>query len=127
MTLDSKDCILMMRDEDGNMKPIGSVLNKPPHFESEDVQTYMPVNRTYTFSCELAPESRNTIADVFADKSLKQAETMIERLNELSAQYNSGKLIRRERRAVKREYDRLSLMLLRHCDRWGITLKRKEQ
>lgn len=126
----SGDCVLMMCNDIANLKPIGKVAENSVSVESEDNERVSkPTNNSYSFGFRADAESGKALVNHAAMVVLKEANRMLDRLNELSRQYNNEKVCncRRERRAIKRKYDKIYAVLMRYCEQYGLKIKRKEE
>lgn len=108
------------------MKPL-KVVEGSVTIESENSEPIPPANNSYSMTFE-APQLEKPWYDFAHMKPVKDAQRMLDRLQELHRQYRKllGKGQRRERRRIAREFDALYAKLAAHCKWYGITLKRKE-
>lgn len=100
--------------------------NSISHFSCDDYNDNLirqPVNvqNSYKFECTITdpvPEELQKLFD--GDPSFKIASRLTEQLNDLIEEYHAPGTPRRERRAIKREFDKIFRIFHKHCLMHGI-------
>ena len=88
----------------------------------EDVAP-VDIDKSYCFQCNCKIDS-SELQKIFQwSPEIRTANTLCDQLNDLIEDYNAPGMIRRERRAIKREFDKLMLILQRHCVKYRINIK----
>lgn len=117
---------LFLGEPGGEMKPL-KVVEGSLKFESEESDPLSPTTNSYSMTFE-SPQLEKPWYDFSHLKPVKDAQRMLDRMQELHHQYRKllGMGQRRERRRIAREFDALYAKFDAHCKWYGITLKRKE-
>lgn len=119
---------LAMLLSDGSWKPIGEIpevgvskFTVPADFSTEVEEDIDPpsVKNTFSFECDI--ESCPDLEDLMKDcKPLQDAQKLADRLNDLIEEYHAPGAPRRERRAIKREFDRIFRIYVKHCEKYNL-------
>lgn len=117
---------ILIGEPGGDMKPL-EVVEGSLKIESGDIEPIPLAKNIYSMTFK-APQLEKSWYDFTHLKSVKDAQRMLDRLQELHRQYRKllGMGQRRERRRIAREFDALYAKLDAHCKWYGITFKRKE-
>ena len=117
---------ILIGEPGGEMKPL-KVVEGSVTIESEDSEPIPPANNSYSMTFE-TPQLEKPWYDFTRLKPVKDAQRMLDRMQELHCQYRKllGMGQRRERRRIAKEFDTLYAKLAAHCTMYGITFKRKE-
>lgn len=113
---------------DGSWKQIGempdagiSKITMPADFSTEVEEDIDPPSVKNTFSFECTIDSCPDLKDLIGDcKPLQDAQKLADRLNDLIEEYHAPGAPRRERRAIKREFDRIFRIYVKHCEKHNI-------
>lgn len=113
---------------DNKLLSLGNVLSKSTiniakddfDTESNDYSTAVNVTNTYSFECKINPD--NSFYEFIEKecKPLKDAQKITDRLNDLVEEFHAPGTPRRERRTIKREFDRLFNLFQKHCKKHNI-------
>lgn len=100
----------------------GSQWNPAPDIPTVDIQT------SYHFECSVNWEEMNPVNEAYKNifygsRSWRDACRLADELNDLIEEYHSPGLPRRERRAVKRQFDKIFLIFRKHCAKYEIDFK----
>ena len=79
------------------------------------------VQNTYKFECTMKDPDSDALKELFeGNPSWKTASSLIDKLNDLIEEYHAPGTPRRERRAIKREFDRVFAIFRKHCQKNNI-------
>lgn len=81
------------------------------------------IGNSYCFQCDVKIDSSELLKAFQESPQYRTASTLCDRLNDLIEEYHAPGVIRRERRAIKREFNRLFQMFQRHCQKHMIDIK----
>lgn len=117
---------LFLGEPGGEMKPL-KVVEGSVTIESENSEPIPPAKNSYSMTFE-ALQLEKPWYDFAHLKPVKDAQRMLDRLQEFQRQYRKllGMGQRRERRRIAREFDALYAKFDAHCTMYGITFKKKE-
>ena len=123
-----RDSVLMICSADGEMKPIGKIVEDTTSFDSGEESDSFPTMTSFSFSCEL-PALANWFEECVELEQLLKAQGMLEGLRDYHALWLElyGFGMRKERRKIVRNYKILAQRFNTHCRIYGITIKQKQQ
>ena len=79
------------------------------------------VQNTYNFECTIKDFDSEALKEFFeGNASLKTASSLTDKLNDLIEEYHAPGTPRRERRAIKREFDKVFAIFHKHCQKNNI-------
>lgn len=118
--------VLLICDADGEMKPIGKIVENSTRLESEEEPDCVPTKNCLSFSCEM-PHLSKWVEENANLKPLREAQAMLDRLRDYHALWHKyyGFGFRKERRKIERNFNALAQRFALHCRLYGITIKRK--
>lgn len=84
---------------------------------SEGNETPVNIHNSYNFECNLKIDSLDEEAKklLFGDSAFQTARRLTDELNDLIEEYHAPGTPRRERRAIKREFDKIFRIFQKHC------------
>lgn len=85
------------------------------------------VRNTYSFECSIQADDSFKKSIEETSKPIKDAQMLIDKLNDLIEEYHAPGAPRRERRAIKREFDRIFRILQKHCAKHNIRYSFQKQ
>lgn len=81
------------------------------------------IGTSYSFQCDVKIDS-NELRRAFEEgQEYRTANALCDRLNDLIEDYHAPGVIRRERRAIKREFNRLMGIFQQHCAKHCIDIR----
>lgn len=120
---------LLICDPNGEMKPLGKVVESSISFESEEELSCNPGRNSYSFNFK-ADIDDDTLGISFS-KPLRIAESMRESINDLIENYaflrREGKLNRKERREREREIKKRLSRYISFCNENGLQIHIKQR
>lgn len=86
------------------------------------------IQSSYHFECSVNWEEMDPVNEAYKNifygsRSWRDACRLADELNDLIEEYHSPGLPRRERRAVKRQFDKIFLIFRKHCAKYEIDFK----
>lgn len=93
-----------------------------PDFRIESSGEKLSVINSYSINCDLKPAPRDKKQLIGISKGLDYAERLREELNDLIEEYHAPGNTRRERRAVKRQFDKVARIFCDYCKRHNIEI-----
>ena len=81
------------------------------------------INKSYCFQCNCKIEWSELQSTFHWSPELHTANTLCDRLNDLIEDYHAPGMLRRERRSIKRKFDKLMVILQKHCAKYHINIK----
>ena len=84
---------------------------------SEGNETPVNIHNAYNFECNLKIDPLDEEAKklLFGDSAFQTARRLTDELNDLIEEYHAPGTPRRERRAIKREFDKIFRIFQKHC------------
>lgn len=84
---------------------------------SEGYETPVNIHNAYNFECNLKIDPLDEEAKrlLFGDPTFQTARRLTDELNDLIEEYHAPGTPRRERRAIKREFDKIFKIFCKHC------------
>lgn len=115
---------LLFCNVDGEMKPIGKVVDCTTSLESEEESDCVPTKYSFSFSFEM-PSLSKWFEENAELKPIKEAQDMLNRLRDYHALWRKfyGFGMRKERRKIERNFNALAQRFVIHCRQYGITIK----
>lgn len=115
---------LLLCDVDGEMKPLGKVVEYSTSLESEEESDCVPTKNSFSFSFEM-PSLSKWFEENAELKPIKEAQDMLNRLRDYQALWRKyyGFGMRKERRKIERNFNALAQRFVNHCRQYGITIK----
>lgn len=93
-------------------------------FESASEEAPVNVQNSYKFECSFKDVDTTGIKELLeSNQSYKDAYRLTDALNDLIEEYYAPGTPRRERRAIKREFDKVFRIFQKHCKTHGIDYK----
>lgn len=122
---------LLICDPNGEMKPLGKVVEGSTSLESEEEADYVPTKDSFSFSFEV-PSLSKWFEENANLKPIQVARDMLARLRDYHALWHKyyGMGMRKERRKIERNFSALAQRFALHCKIYNITIrpnKGKEQ
>lgn len=117
---------LLLCDADGEMKPIGKIVDCSTSLESEESPDCIPTKNSFSFSFSFEMPSLSKWFEENAElKPIKEAQDMLNRLRDYQALWRKyyGFGMRKERRKIERNFNALAQRFVIHCRQYGITIK----
>lgn len=117
---------LLICGEDGEMKPIGKVVECSTNLESEEESDYVPTKDSFSFSFEV-PSLSKWFEENANLKPIQVAQDMLARLRDYHALWHKyyGMGMRKERRRIERNFNALAQRFALHCKMYNITIKKR--
>lgn len=117
---------LLICGEDGEMKPIGKVVECSTNLESEEESDYVPTKDSFSFSFEV-PSLSKWFEENANLKPIQVAQDMLARLLDYHALWHKyyGMGMRKERRRIERNFNALAQRFALHCKMYNITIKKR--
>lgn len=114
---------LQLCNADGEMKPIGKVVDCSTSLESEEESDCVPTTNNFSFSFEM-PSLSKWFEENAELKPIKEAQDMLNRLRDYQALWHKyyGMGMRKERRKIERNFNALAQRFVIHCRQYGITI-----
>lgn len=81
------------------------------------------IGNSYCFQCEVKLDSAELLKAFQESPQYRTANALCDRLNDLIEEYHAPGVIRRERRAIKREFNRMFQIFQGHCLKHMINIK----
>lgn len=84
---------------------------------SEGNETPINIHNTYNFECNLKMDPLDEEAKklLFGNSAFQTARRLTDELNDLIEEYHAPGTPRRDRRAIKREFDKIFKIFCKHC------------
>lgn len=122
------DSKLYICDADGEMKPIGKIVDCSTRLESEEESDCTPTKDSFSVSFEV-PNLSKWFEERTYLKPMQEAQDMLTKLRYYHALWHKyyGFGMRRERRKIERDFNALAQRFALHCKMYGITIKTKQQ
>lgn len=118
---------LFIRDANGEMKPLGKVVEGSTRLESDVVSDFAPTKDSLSYSFETTLQSK-WFEEKSLPKPLQEAQNMLTRMRDYYAlwhkYYGFGR--RKERRIIVRKFKALAQRFNKHCKLYGITIKQQQ-
>lgn len=107
----------------GEMKPLGKIVSMSTELEENDASAIVPTKSDFSFSFE-CPTLPKWFVENAEIKPVKEAQVMLVRLRDYQALWRKyyGCGMRRERRQIERNFNRLARLFVFHCRRYGISI-----
>lgn len=118
--------VLLLCDADGEMKPLGEVVECSTSIESEEESDYIPTKDSFSFSFSFEIPSLSKWFEGNANlKPIQEAQDMLTRLRDYHAMWHKyyGMGMRKERRMIERKFNALAQRFVNHCRLYGISIK----
>lgn len=117
---------LLICGEDGEMKPMGKVVECSTSLESEDETDCVPTKNSFSFSCEM-PSLSKWYEELPELKPIKEAQNMLTRLRDYHALWHKyyGMGMHKERRKIERDFNALAQRFALYCKMYNITIKKR--
>lgn len=115
---------LLICDANGEMKPLGKVVECSTSLESEEEADYIPTKDRFSFSCEM-PSLSKWFEENANLKPIQEAQDMLARLRDYHALWHKyyGFGMRKERRKIERNFNALAQRFILHCKIYNITIR----
>lgn len=119
---------ILICEPNGEMKPLGKVVECSARLESEDEADYVPTKDSFSFSFEV-PSLSKWFEENANLKPVQEAQDMLTRLRDYHALWHKyyGMGMRKERRKIERNFNALSQRFALHCKNYNITIKSTEE
>lgn len=119
---------ILICDPNGEMKPLGKIVECSTSFESEEESDYVPTRGSFSLSCEM-PSLSKWFEENANLKPIQEAQNMLDRLRDYHAlwhkYYDFG--MRKERRKIERDFNALAQRFALHCKIYNITITKKDK
>lgn len=114
-------------DPNGDMKPLGKVVECSTSFESEEEPDYVPTRGSFSFSFEVPSLSKGFEENANL-KPIQEAQNMLTRLRGYHTLWHKyyGFGMRKERRKIERNFNALAQRFALHCKIYNITIQSKK-
>ncbi len=118
---------LLIYDANGEMKPLGKVVECSTSLESEEDADYVPTKDSFSFSFEV-PSLSKWFEENPNLKPIQEAQDMLTRLRDYHAMWHKyyGMGMRKERRKIERDFNALVKCFVLHCKIYNITIQSKK-
>lgn len=119
--------VLLLCDADGEMKPLGKVVECSTSLESEEESDCVPTKGNFSFSFEM-PGLSKWFEENANPKPIREAQDMLSRLRDYHALWHKyyGFGMRKERRKIERDFNALAQRFVNHCRLHGISIKSEQ-
>lgn len=119
---------LFICNPNGEMKPLGKVVECSTSLESEEDADYVPTKDSFSFSFEV-PNLSKWFEENANLKPIREAQDMLTRLRDYHALWHKyyGFGMRKERRKIERNFNAIAQRFVIHCRLYNITIKTKQQ
>lgn len=119
---------ILICEPNGEMKPLGKVVECSARLESEDEADYVPTKDSFSFSFKV-PSLSKWFEENANLKPVQEAQDMLTRLRDYHALWHKyyGMGMRKERRKIERNFNALSQRFALHCKNYNITIKSTEE
>lgn len=117
---------ILICDPNGDMKPLGEVVECSTSIESEEESDYIPTKDSFSFSFSFEIPSLSKWFEGNANlKPIQEAQDMLTRLRDYHAMWHKyyGMGMRKERRMIERKFNALAQRFVNHCRLYGISIK----
>lgn len=118
---------LLIFGSNGEMKPLGKVVECSTSLESEEDADYVPTKGSFSFSFEM-PRLSKWFEENANLKPIQEAQNMLDRLRDYHALWHKyyGFGMRKERRKIERYFNALAQRFALHCKIYNITIQSKK-
>lgn len=115
---------ILICDPNGEMKPLGKVVECSTSPESEEKSDYVPTKDSFSFSFEV-PSLSVWFEGNANLKPIQMAQDMLTRLRDYHALWHKyyGMGMRKERRKIERDFNTLAQRFTLHCKIYNITIQ----
>lgn len=115
---------ILLCDPNGEMKPLGKVVEYSTSLESEEEADYVPTKDSFSFSFEMPSLSKGFEEHTYL-KPIQEAQAMLDRLRDYHALWHKyyGFGMRKERRRIERNFNVLAQRFALHCKIYNITIR----
>lgn len=126
MANEHADRELLICSADGEMKPVGKLVEQSTSLESEESPDCIPTKSSFSFSFEM-PSLSKWFEENAELKPIKEAQDMLNRIRDYQALWRKyyGFGMRKERRKIERNFNALAQRFVIHCRQYGITINPK--
>lgn len=126
MANEHTDRELLICSADGEMKPVGKLVEQSTNLESEESPDCIPTKNSFSFSFEM-PSLSKWFEENAELKPIKEAQDILNRLRDYQALWRKyyGFGMRKERRKIERNFNALAQRFVIHCRQYGITINPK--
>lgn len=118
---------ILICDPNGEMKPLGKVVECSTSLESEEDADYVPTKDSFSLSFEV-PGLSEWFEENPNLKPIQEAQDMLDRLRDYHALWHKyyGFGMRKERRKIERDFNALVKLFVLHCKIYYITIQSKK-
>lgn len=118
---------LLIFGSNGEMKPLGKVVECSTSLESEEDADYVTTKDSFSFSFEVPSLSKWFEGNANL-KPIREAQDMLTRLRDYHALWHKyyGFGMRKERRKIERDFNTLAQRFVLHCKIYNITIQSKK-
>ncbi len=106
--------------EELKFNPTSTSLISYDSCDDDQIRQSINVHNSYKFECTINPASEELKKLFESNPNLNIASRLTDRLNDLIEEYHAPGTPRRERRAIKREFDKVFAIFRKHCQKSGI-------